>query len=160
VFDSGDAEGRLWYTMPYVEGESLRDPLVRERQLPVEEAVRIVCEPAEALHYAHRQGIVHRDVKPENLLLTEDGTTLVADFGIARTLAGAGVEGATQLTGTGLAIGTPAYMTPSRRRRSRTSTRAPTCTRSARFAAGRLRFDTHFSAIRGDPRFERLIAAR
>jgi serine/threonine-protein kinase len=112
VFDSGDADGQLWYTMPYVEGESLRDRLVRERQLPVEEPVRIVREAAQGLHYAHRQGIVHRDVKPENLLLTEDGTTLVADFGIARALAGAGVEGATQLTGTGLAIGTPAYMSP------------------------------------------------
>jgi eukaryotic-like serine/threonine-protein kinase len=115
VFDSGDADGRLWYTMPYVEGESLRDRLERERQLPVEVAVRIVREAAQGLHYAHRHGVIHRDVKPENILLTEDGTTLVADFGIARAMAGsavAGPGGMTQLTGTGLAIGTPAYMSP------------------------------------------------
>jgi serine/threonine-protein kinase len=115
VFDSGDGGGRLWYTMPYVAGESLRDRLVRERQLPVDEAVRIVREAAQGLHHAHRHGVVHRDVKPENILLTEDGTTLVADFGIARAMAGragSGTEGATQLTGTGLAVGTPAYMSP------------------------------------------------
>jgi eukaryotic-like serine/threonine-protein kinase len=115
VFDSGDAVGRLWYTMPYVAGESLRDRLVRERQLSVEEAVRIVREAAQGLHHAHRHGVIHRDVKPENILLTEDGTTLVADFGIARAMAGgagSGPGGVTQLTGTGLAIGTPAYMSP------------------------------------------------
>ncbi len=96
--------------MPYVEGESLRDRLRRERQLPVEDALRIAAETARALDYAHRQGVVHRDIKPENILLTLDGDTLVADFGIARALTrGAGDE---QLTETGLAIGTPAYMSP------------------------------------------------
>ena len=72
--------------MPFVEGESLRDRLRRERQLPVEDALRITREAALALDYAHEQGVVHRDIKPENLLLTKDGSTLVADFGIARAL--------------------------------------------------------------------------
>src|SRR6188508_3132253 len=108
VLDSGEAAGQLWYTMPFVEGESLRDRLRRERQLPVDEAVRITRDAAQALEYAHRHGIVHRDVKPENLLLTEDGSTLVADFGVARALHG----GEEALTGTGLAVGTPAYMSP------------------------------------------------
>jgi eukaryotic-like serine/threonine-protein kinase len=108
VFDSGDAAGNLWFTMPYIEGESLRNRLDRERQLPVDDALRIVREAAQALEYAHQHGVVHRDIKPENLLLTTDGNTLVADFGIARSLAG----GDRQLTETGLAIGTPAYMSP------------------------------------------------
>jgi serine/threonine-protein kinase len=108
VLDSGEAAGRLWFTMPYIDGESLRDRLRRERQLPLEDAVRITREAAQALGYAHRHGVVHRDVKPENLLLTEDGNTLVADFGVARALAG----GETQLTETGLVVGTPTYMSP------------------------------------------------
>ena len=108
VYDSGEAAGRLWFTMPYVEGESLRGRLTRERQLPVEDAVRIAREAAQALQYAHDQGVVHRDIKPENLLLTRDGNTLVADFGIARAVSG----GDSRLTETGLAIGTPAYMSP------------------------------------------------
>ncbi len=107
VHDSGEAGGRLWFTMPFVEGESLRDRLRRERQLPVEDALRIAREAAAALDYAHRHGVVHRDIKPENILLTADGDTLVADFGIARALGGE--DGLTQ---TGLAIGTPAYMSP------------------------------------------------
>ena len=86
VLDSGEAGGRLWFTMPYVEGESLRDRLRRERQLPVDDALRIAREAAQALQYAHEHGVVHRDIKPENLLLTRDGNTLVADFGIARGL--------------------------------------------------------------------------
>ena len=88
VLDSGEAAGRLWFTMPFVEGESLRDRLRRERQLPVEDALQIAREAARALDYAHQHGIVHRDIKPENILLTRDGTTLVADFGIARALGG------------------------------------------------------------------------
>ena len=108
VFDSGEADGHLWFTMPYVEGESLRSRLDRERQLPVDDALRIAREAAQALEYAHQHGVVHRDIKPENLLLTEDGITLVADFGIARALGG----GEQRLTETGLAVGTPAYMSP------------------------------------------------
>ncbi len=106
VYDSGEAGGQLWFTMPFVEGESLRDRLVRETQLPIEEAVRIVREAALALDYAHRHGVVHRDIKPENILLS-DGQALVADFGIARAV---GAEGS--LTKTGMTVGTPAYMSP------------------------------------------------
>jgi eukaryotic-like serine/threonine-protein kinase len=107
VLDSGEAGGRLWFTMPFVEGESLRDRLRRERQLPVEDALQIAREAARALDYAHQHGIVHRDIKPENILLTRDGSTLVADFGIARAL-----ENEDHLTQTGMVIGTPAYMSP------------------------------------------------
>src|SRR6476619_3333721 len=107
VLDSGETAGQLWFTMPFVEGESLRQRLNRERQLPTEDALQIGREAARALDYAHQHGIIHRDIKPENILLTEDGSTLVADFGIARALVGE--EGLTQ---TGIAIGTPAYMSP------------------------------------------------
>lgn len=108
VHDSGDTAGQLWFTMPFVEGESLRDRLRREHQLPVEDAVRVAREAAQALQYAHDHGVVHRDIKPENLLLTADGNTLVADFGIARALGGGG----DRLTETGMVVGTPAYMSP------------------------------------------------
>ncbi len=107
VLDSGEAGGRLWFTMPFVEGESLRDRLRRERQLPLDDALQIAREAARALDYAHQHGIVHRDIKPENILLTRDGSTLVADFGIARAL-----ESDDKLTQTGMVIGTPAYMSP------------------------------------------------
>ena len=80
---------QLWFTMPYVEGECLRDRLRRERQLPLDDALRIAREAAQALQYAHEHGVIHRDIKPENLLLTRDGNTLVADFGIARALGAA-----------------------------------------------------------------------
>jgi serine/threonine-protein kinase len=108
VLDSGEAAGLLWYTMPYVEGESLRDRLRRERQLPLDEALRIATEAARALDYAHRHGVIHRDIKPENILLSRDGDTLVADFGVGRTLSGATGD----LTETGLVVGTPHYMSP------------------------------------------------
>ena len=111
VYDSGETpSGQLWFTMMYVDGESLRDRIRREHQLPLEEAVRITREAALALQYAHEHGVVHRDIKPENLLLTKDGSTLVADFGIARALNTTG-PGAT-LTETGVAVGTPQYMSP------------------------------------------------
>src|SRR6266550_8135138 len=106
VLDSGDAGGQLWFTMPYVEGESLRSRIHRERQLPLDAALQIAREAGRALDYAHQHGVVHRDIKPENILLTRDGSTLVADFGIARALGAADDDG---LTRTGLAIGTPAY---------------------------------------------------
>ena len=112
--------------MPYVEGESLRDRLRRERQLPVDEALRITREAALALDYAHQEGVVHRDIKPENLLLTKDGSTLVADFGIARVL------GADEhLTQTGSSMGTPAYMSPEQAGGASRWTPAPMSTRSA-----------------------------
>ena len=102
----------LWYTMPFVEGESLRERLQRERSLPVDVAIGITREVAGALDYAHRHGIVHRDIKPENILLVE-GHALIADFGIARALGATDAGVARQaLTGTGLALGTPGYMSP------------------------------------------------
>jgi len=108
LFDSGAAGGLLYYVMPYVEGESLRDRLTREKQLPLEDAQRIAAELADALDYAHEHGIVHRDLKPENVLL-QHGRALLADFGIARAVAGAGGQ---KLTSTGVAVGTPSYMSP------------------------------------------------
>ncbi len=108
VHDSGEAAGQLWYTMPYVEGESLRDRLRREKQLPLEDALQIAHNVAAALTYAHSHGIIHRDIKPENILL-EAGEAVVADFGIAHALDAASGE---RLTETGLALGTPMYMSP------------------------------------------------
>src|SRR6185437_6099681 len=108
VLDSGENDGQLWFTMPFVDGASLRDRLTREKQLPVADALRIAREAAQALQYAHQHGVIHRDIKPENLLLTEDGNTLVADFGIARSLSASG----SKLTETGVTLGTPAYMSP------------------------------------------------
>jgi serine/threonine protein kinase/tetratricopeptide (TPR) repeat protein len=108
LHDSGEIAGLLYYVMPYVAGESLRDRLTREVQLPIEEAVRITCEVADGLAYAHAQGVIHRDIKPENILLS-GGHALVADFGIARAVGEAGAE---QLTETGMAVGTAAYMSP------------------------------------------------
>jgi serine/threonine-protein kinase len=96
--------------MPFVQGESLRQRLTRERQLPVEEALRIGTEVARALDYAHRQGVIHRDIKPENILLTGEGDTLVADFGVGRALGAPGAGD--KLTETGMVVGTPAYMSP------------------------------------------------
>src|SRR5262249_15017875 len=106
-----DVGGHLWFTMPYVEGESLRARLDREGQLPIEAALRIANEAAQALRYAHDHGVIHRDIKPENLLLTADGNTLVADFGIARALGAASGDEA-RLTETGMTLGTPRYMSP------------------------------------------------
>jgi TolB-like protein/Flp pilus assembly protein TadD len=110
IHDSGETlDGHLWFTMPYVEGETLRARLQREGQLPVADALRIAREVAWALDYAHSRGVVHRDIKPENILLTETHA-LVSDFGIARAVAGSARE--TSLTESGLAVGTPHYMSP------------------------------------------------
>src|SRR5512133_582829 len=98
LFDSGNADGLLYYVMPYVEGETLRARLDRERQLPVEDAIRIATEVASALEYAHARKVVHRDIKPENILL-QSGSALVADFGIALAVQSAGGE---RMTRTGL----------------------------------------------------------
>jgi len=108
LHDSGEADGFLFYVMPYVEGESLRDRLDREKQLPVEEALQIAREVADALGCAHKAGVIHRDIKPENLLLQE-GHAVITDFGIARAVDVAGGE---QLTLTGMSVGTPSYSSP------------------------------------------------
>jgi len=114
LHDSGEAEGYLYYAMPYVEGESLRQKLEREGQLPIADVIAIIQAVASALTYAHHHGVIHRDIKPENILLARDSAgglahPLVADFGLARALDAAGAE---RLTATGLALGTPAYMSP------------------------------------------------
>ena len=108
LHDSGVAEGLLYYVMPFVEGESLRDRLSREKQLPLDDALRIVREVADALDYAHGQGVVHRDIKPENILISR-GHAVVADFGIARVIRAASDA---KLTEAGLTLGTPLYMSP------------------------------------------------
>ena len=108
LLDSGDAAGLLYYAMPYVAGESLRDRLDREKQLPLDDALQITREVADALQYAHSHDVVHRDIKPENILL-ESGHAVVADFGIARAITAAAGE---RVTETGIAVGTPAYISP------------------------------------------------
>src|SRR5689334_12381734 len=108
LIDSGEVSGTAYYVMPFVEGESLRDRLVREKQLPIADAVRIAKEVASALDYAHRHRVIHRDIKPENILL-HDGQALVADFGIALAMTQAG---GTRMTETGMSLGTPHYMSP------------------------------------------------
>ena len=107
VFDSGAADGRLWFTMPFIEGETLRNRMQRERQLPLADALGIAREVADALHCAHQHGVLHRDIKPENILLS-GRHAVVADFGIARAL----TDGNASLTLTGMAIGSPGYMSP------------------------------------------------
>ncbi|MEP6574044.1 MAG: protein kinase [Gemmatimonadota bacterium] len=108
LIDSGEVNGTAYYVMPFVEGESLRDRLNREKQLPINDAIRIAIEVAGALDYAHRHGVIHRDIKPENILL-HDGSALVADFGIALAVSSAG---GSRMTETGMSLGTPHYMSP------------------------------------------------
>ena len=108
LFDSGTADGFLFYVMPYIRGETIREKLNRETQLPVDEAVRVAREVADALDYAHRHGVIHRDIKPENVLL-HDGRAMVMDFGIALAVSAAGGG---RMTETGLSLGTPHYMSP------------------------------------------------
>ncbi|HJS48068.1 MAG TPA: protein kinase, partial [Gemmatimonadales bacterium] len=139
LIDSGEADGLLWYAMPFVEGESLRDRLQREKQLPIPEAVRIATEVAGALDYAHRHGVVHRDIKPENILLHDD-SALVADFGIALAASTAG----TRMTETGMSLGTPHYMSPEQAMGEREIT-----ARSDVYALGCISYEM----LTGDPPF-------
>jgi serine/threonine-protein kinase len=108
MLDSGEDSGVLWYTMPYVKGETLRDLLRREAQLPLDVALDVAHQIALALDHAHRDGVIHRDLKPENILISE-GQARVADFGVARALSAAGSE---RITEAGLVVGTPTYMSP------------------------------------------------
>ena len=140
LFDSGEADSFLYYVMPFVEGESLRDRLRREKQLPVEDAVRIAREVADALDYAHRHGVIHRDIKPENILL-HDGRALVADFGIALA---ASKAGSTRMTETGMSLGTPQYMSPEQAMGEREIT-----ARSDVYAVGAVLYEM----LTGDPPF-------
>src|SRR5687767_7454927 len=140
LFDSGAADSFLFYVMPFIEGESLRDRLRREKQLPVDEAVRIATEVASALDYAHRHGVVHRDIKPENILL-HDGRALVADFGIALA---ASKAGGNRMTETGMSLGTPHYMSPEQAMGEREIT-----ARSDVYAVGAVLYEM----LTGDPPF-------
>jgi len=108
LYDSGEADGLLYYVMPFVEGESLRERLERDGKLPTDQAIGITVEVADGLAYAHERGVVHRDIKPGNILLSA-GHARIADFGVARAL---GAASAGQATATGLAVGTPRYMSP------------------------------------------------
>ena len=140
LFDSGESDSFLFYVMPFVEGETLRDRLNREKQLPVADAVRIAVEAASALDYAHRHGVVHRDIKPENILL-HDGRALIADFGIA--LAASKASGA-RMTETGMSLGTPQYMSPEQAMGEREIT-----ARSDVYALGAVLYEM----LTGDPPF-------
>lgn len=111
LYDSGDADGFLYFVMPVMQGQTLRDRLQQKEQIPVDVAVRLAHEVAEALDYAHRHDVVHRDIKPENILLHE-GHALVADFGIGKAIVAAAASGVTTLTQVGVTVGTPAYMSP------------------------------------------------
>ncbi len=127
LIDSGASDGFLYYVLPFVRGESLRDRLNREKQLGLDEALTIARQVASALDYAHRQGVVHRDIKPENILIQE-GEAMLADFGIALAVKEAGGN---RLTETGLSLGTPQYMSPEQPRVTAPSTREVTSTASA-----------------------------
>ena len=140
LFDSGEADSFLFYVMPFVAGETLRNRLVREKQLPVPEAVRIAAEVASALDYAHRHGVVHRDIKPENILLHE-GQAMVADFGIALAASKASDD---RMTETGMSLGTPHYMSPEQAMGAREIT-----ARSDVYALGAVLYEM----LTGDPPF-------
>ena len=140
LIDSGQVEGTAYYVMPFVDGESLRDRLTREKQLPIADAILIASQVAAALDYAHRHGVIHRDIKPENILL-HDGAALVADFGIALA---ASKGGGARMTETGMSLGTPHYMSPEQAMGEREIT-----ARSDVYALGA----TAYEMLVGDPPF-------
>jgi tRNA A-37 threonylcarbamoyl transferase component Bud32 len=141
LIDSGEVNGTAYYVMPFVEGESLRDRLQREKQLPINDAVRLATQVAAALDYAHRHGVIHRDIKPENIML-HDGSALVADFGIALAVSSAG--GGSRMTETGMSLGTPHYMSPEQAMGEREIT-----ARSHVYALGAMTYEM----LVGDPPF-------
>ncbi|MEO5799555.1 MAG: protein kinase [Gemmatimonadales bacterium] len=141
LIDSGEVNGTAYYVMPFVEGESLRDRLNREKQLPISDALRLATEVAGALNYAHRHGVIHRDIKPENIML-HDGSALVADFGIALAVSSAG--GGSRMTETGMSLGTPHYMSPEQAMGEREIT-----ARSDVYALGAMTYEM----LIGDPPF-------
>src|SRR3954471_19867254 len=141
LIDSGQVSGTAYYVMPFVEGESLRDRLRREKQLPIPDAVRVATEVASALDYAHRHGVIHRDIKPENVML-HDGSALVADFGIALAVSSAGAD--SRMTETGMSLGTPHYMSPEQAMGQREIT-----ARSDVYALGAITYEM----LIGDPPF-------
>ncbi|MEO5826905.1 MAG: serine/threonine-protein kinase [Gemmatimonadales bacterium] len=141
LIDSGEVNGTAYYVMPFVEGESLRDWLQRDKQLPISDAVRLATEVAAALDYAHRHGVIHRDIKPENILV-HDGSALVADFGIALAVSSAG--GGSRMTETGMSLGTPHYMSPEQAMGEREIT-----ARSDVYALGAMTYEM----LIGDPPF-------
>ncbi len=141
LIDSGELHGTAYYVMPFVDGESLRDRLNREKQLPIPDAVRLASEVAAALDYAHRHGVIHRDIKPENIML-HDGRALVADFGIALAVSSAG--GSSRMTETGMSLGTPHYMSPEQAMGEREIT-----ARSDVYALGAMTYEM----LIGDPPF-------
>src|SRR2546428_6597948 len=125
LLDSGETDYLLWFVMPFVPGETLRQVLRREQRLPVERACRAACEVLEALGYAHGEGLAHRDIKPDNIVLSDGGAVLV-DFGIARAIATSGED---RVTRSGFVVGTEEYMSPEQAAGSPTSTRGRICTR-------------------------------
>jgi serine/threonine-protein kinase len=140
LFDSGQADSFLYYVMPFIEGETLRDRLDREKQLPITDAVRIASEVASALDYAHRHGVIHRDIKPSNILF-HDGRALVADFGIALAASKSGTD---RMTHTGMTLGTPHYMSPEQAMAERSLT-----PRSDIFSLGAMTYEM----LAGEPPF-------
>lgn len=127
LFDSGEADGFLYYVMPFIDGETLRDKLNREKQLGIDEAVKITTEVADALNYAHGEDVIHRDIKPENILL-HNGRPMIADFGIALAVSAAAGN---RMTETGLSLGTPHYMSPEQATAEKTYRAGQTSTRWA-----------------------------
>jgi serine/threonine-protein kinase len=147
LFDSGTADGFLYYVMPFIEGETLRDKLNRETQLGVDEAVRIAREVADALDYAHGRGIIHRDIKPENILI-QNGRPMVADFGIALAVSAAAGG---RMTETGLSLGTPHYMSPEQATAENPGPPFRVVSRQPLFSATMSRGDTRHRAFAVSP---------